>query len=185
MNAVLSHAPLSPSLPEGHASLFGIPHLTRTANGYVFWKGKCVEHFSHNDTQRMYVAAEKLAARCRALESKGFPVNGRSAIGEMFQQAPADTLWKEALYRYYALFESDTHRAIILYRYDSHEVVIVQRVSDDEPVQMQRAESAYAAFHQLQDAGMRCVPSHEDFSQFERFLESSGLTPMDIRKALA
>lgn len=60
----------------------GIEHLTINSSGYVFWKGKEVEHYSPNFaySERGKEAAIELAERCRKLESNGVEVNIDSAI---------------------------------------------------------------------------------------------------------
>lgn len=60
--------------------LAGIEHLTRDHEGYVYWKGQEVEHWSGSlgpggDAAKQRVEAEKLARRCLALEARGEPVN--------------------------------------------------------------------------------------------------------------
>jgi hypothetical protein len=51
--------------------LRGIEHLTRDHEGYVFWKGEVVEHFSFRDAAKEQQAPESLAADCCRLETSG------------------------------------------------------------------------------------------------------------------
>lgn len=60
--------------------LCGIENLTKDHEGFVYWKGIQVEHYSHMDYHKEKAAAEELARRCTILESKGIPVNGTNAI---------------------------------------------------------------------------------------------------------
>lgn len=63
--------------------LFGIEHLTQDLEGFVYWKGQEVEHYSCRDEegrQRLIKAAHDLARRCRIVEGRGEPVNSRSVI---------------------------------------------------------------------------------------------------------
>jgi len=60
----------------------GIENMRRTEVGYVYWKGKQVEHY---DSPWAYSAdgkksAEELAARCRHLESIGVEVSTSTTI---------------------------------------------------------------------------------------------------------
>ncbi len=59
-----------------------IPHLTQDGEGYVYWKGAHVEHYSfrHDDRENEVAAAHELAKRCLFLESLGVPVNANTAI---------------------------------------------------------------------------------------------------------
>lgn len=63
--------------------LCGVENLTRDHQGYVYWKGIRVEHYSFPGKgahERMKAAAEELARRCRILESKGIPVSCTTAV---------------------------------------------------------------------------------------------------------
>src|SRR5579872_743555 len=43
----------------------GVEHLTQDHQGYVYWKGINVEHYSHRDPHAKRCAAEGLAERCQ------------------------------------------------------------------------------------------------------------------------
>lgn len=78
--------------PEGYTApwFLGIEHLTRDHQRYVYWKGARVEHLDHDHWQqdgwreRMKAAAESLAARCRALESRGTNPDWQNVMDESF-----------------------------------------------------------------------------------------------------
>lgn len=55
-------------------------HMTKDGQGYVYWKGAVVEHFSYEDPEKERAAAEAMAKRCRHLEAIGVPVNGRTTV---------------------------------------------------------------------------------------------------------
>lgn len=67
---------------QGYAKpwLHEIEHLTIDHEGYVFWKGKEVEHYSFKNKQEEKAAAEELARRCRLLEERGQEVNTTTAV---------------------------------------------------------------------------------------------------------
>ncbi|MBN3869540.1 hypothetical protein [Nostoc sp. JL33] len=46
-----------------------IEHLTVDHEGYIYWKGKVIEHYSFQDYEEEKKAAEQIAAKCRYLES--------------------------------------------------------------------------------------------------------------------
>jgi hypothetical protein len=51
---------------------YGIEHMTKDQTGYVYWKGKHIEHFSFGrDTEGEKAAAHKLAGYCREIEKEG------------------------------------------------------------------------------------------------------------------
>jgi hypothetical protein len=63
--------------------LCGVENLTRDQQGYVYWRGIRVEHYSFSGKdayKRMKTAAEELARRCHILESKGIPVSCTTAV---------------------------------------------------------------------------------------------------------
>ena len=55
------------------------PNLTRDGEGYVYWKGVHVEHYSYS-LETMAEQAAELARRCEHLESIGVPVTTGSAV---------------------------------------------------------------------------------------------------------
>lgn len=65
--------------------LYGIEHLTQDHQGYVFWKGRQVEHYSFSDPDKGRAAAKELASVCRLLEHRGEEVTA-SAVSAMFDR---------------------------------------------------------------------------------------------------
>lgn len=65
----------------------GVENLTRNGEGYVFWKGQRVEHFSYSPAQRdeMMTAARRLAAVCLKIESDG-QVPSYTTIDEVWRK---------------------------------------------------------------------------------------------------
>ncbi|KKW46567.1 MAG: hypothetical protein UY96_C0003G0070 [Parcubacteria group bacterium GW2011_GWB1_56_8] len=62
--------------PEGYTRpwFMGIEHLTKDHNGYVYWKGHSVEHYSFHGPdayEKERAAAEDLARACRVCEAEG------------------------------------------------------------------------------------------------------------------
>lgn len=62
--------------------LHDIENLTIKHNGYVFWKGSEVDHYSMSFaySDKGKEAAERLAERCRTLEKLGAEVNSTNVI---------------------------------------------------------------------------------------------------------
>lgn len=62
--------------------LHGIEHLTRDLQGYVYWKGQRIEHWSGDVpySERGRQAAVELQRRCMILEATGEPINTGSVI---------------------------------------------------------------------------------------------------------
>ena len=61
----------------------GVEHVTQDHEGYVYWKGVEVEHFTNGafkDYETMKTDAEELATRCTHLESIGVEVNCRNVV---------------------------------------------------------------------------------------------------------
>jgi hypothetical protein len=166
-------------------SLFGIAHLTRDGAGYVYWKGRSVEHYSHTDREAMQQAAQRLANRCMHLEANGFPVTGRSVTEPIFQQAPAATPWLEAMNRFYALFEGAGRHVAIFFRDTSPGVAILERDKATGKLKQTLQDTAYDAFHFVQRQGLRSTSPYQSYEEFKGFFEASGLTPQDIQQTLA
>jgi hypothetical protein len=68
----------------------GIEHLTIDHVGYVFWKGRDVEHYDNDFafTERGKRSATELAERCRHLESIDVEVTCSNAIWKWERFAP-------------------------------------------------------------------------------------------------
>lgn len=58
----------------------GIEELTKDWEGFVYWKGIHVEHYSYNDKTEEAEAAKTLADKCRHIESLGLPVSGSKVV---------------------------------------------------------------------------------------------------------
>ena len=56
--------------------LYGIEHLTQDHQGYVYWKGVSVEHYSHRDAEAGRRDASQLAQVCQFIERQGKTVSG-------------------------------------------------------------------------------------------------------------
>lgn len=62
--------------------LQGVEHLTRDHEGYVYWKGHHIEHWSGDlpYSEKGKTDAQELARRCRRLESQGIVPDAVSVI---------------------------------------------------------------------------------------------------------
>ena len=63
-----------------HKWFHGIEHMTAEHSGYVYWRGKEVEHYTHPWSTEAKEAAERLAARCRHLEKLGVEPTTSTAV---------------------------------------------------------------------------------------------------------
>jgi hypothetical protein len=52
----------------------GVENLTQDHEGYVYWRGKQIEHFSYRDSAPEAVAARRLGRACVEMETAGLPV---------------------------------------------------------------------------------------------------------------
>lgn len=165
--------------------LFGIEHLTRDSEGYMYWRGRHVEHYSHSDRDDMKRDAEALAARCLALEAKGFPVTARTAIEPIFEEAPGGTPWLEALTRFYTLFEGLGRHVAIFYRREHDDVALVERDKSTGDVTITPVSDAYTAFHHVQNQGLKSISPVLHYERFTRFFAEAGLSTNDVSMAVA
>lgn len=49
----------------------GVEHVTKDHEGYIYWKGIRIEHYSFRSYEDERVATQKLGAACRHLEASG------------------------------------------------------------------------------------------------------------------
>jgi hypothetical protein len=100
--------------------LAGVAHVTRDHQGYVYWKGSRIEHFTFSVMQEEHLkrTTQRLAERCRHLEGLGLPVSGRSYLNDWLQEMPADfpPVYKELLHLTGTLYEHEDGRAVFLMR---------------------------------------------------------------------
>lgn len=165
---------------------FGIDHLTRTADGYMMWKGKQVEHYSHDKPENMFADAVKLAAGCADLEAKNFPVNARTAICPVMESMPAGSPWKDAALRFYSLAKNNAGRyAATLYSTAFDGVVIIDRDTSSGATSVYAMEEAYDAFHFVASTGLRSIAPVRSYEQLQEFFEASGITPDQVQEALS
>jgi hypothetical protein len=55
--------------------IFGIEHITEDHEGYIYFKGQQIDHFSHNNAESKRNAAQEAQNICLLLEKKGHPIN--------------------------------------------------------------------------------------------------------------
>jgi len=58
----------------------GIEHMTQDHEGFIYWKGSEVEHYSHQTYESADKAARELARRCIALEALGVKPTSGTAV---------------------------------------------------------------------------------------------------------
>ena len=69
------------------AWLHGQEHLTKYHEGFVYWRGKQVEHYSfREDRDGERAAALELAKRCRYLDRIGLEANTKTAVWEWHEK---------------------------------------------------------------------------------------------------
>ena len=96
--------------------LAGVEHVTRDHQGYVYWKGSRIEHFTFSvmTENQLRATTQRLAERCRHIEALGLPVCGRSYFNDWLQEMPLDfpQVYKELLHLTGTPYEHDDGRAI-------------------------------------------------------------------------
>lgn len=155
--------------------LCSIPHLTRDAHGYVYWKGKRVEHFSHSDPAEMAVSAAKLASRCLLLEANGMPVTGRTTLLPSCYNALPQTPWKKALLNYYAFFERKDKRLVGIFSRtkmarDAGAADAFVIYAEAGQVVVEDHAGVYEAFHSVQDRGFKACDHNHEFNAVQALL---------------
>ena len=96
--------------------LAGVKHVTRDHQGYVYWKGSRIEHFTFSvmEEDHLKQTTQRLAERCRHIEALGLPVCGRSYLNDWLQEMPLDfpQAYKELLHLTGIPYEHEDGRAI-------------------------------------------------------------------------
>jgi hypothetical protein len=162
---------------------FGIPNLLREADGYITWRGIRIEHYTHREPGKEWEDSERLAAHCRMLEEKGFPVTWRSAgCRLLYGEAPADTPWIMAMDRIYSFLKSPSGQTGAVMAMDGNAAAaigkeggqIIQRWAGVDA----RAFGTTNLYHQLQrekyeSAGVTTL----HYEEFVRLMTAVGIRP--------
>lgn len=171
---------------------FANPLLTRLPQGYVAWRGRCVEHFSFADREEEHHAARALANHCEMLEAKGFPVTDRTCRNRaLYEQAPAGTPWITAMMSYYAIFADDTGQArrCILALPDHAAVAVGMeegQLAMEYGFESAAATGVVTLFHALQNEGFSsCGTDNSNYEPLIALFTQVGLTPQLVDAVLA
>lgn len=163
--------------------LFGMPGLTIDHEGYVYWKGQCVEHYTFYDDdsrKRLQEQAAQLCLRCVKLESKGIPINGRTALDSdgWFTEAPGNTLWVSVLMRYYNVMSDGSRTVLILSVRGkaSDEAECYEVTKDQAGVTKVMLPGLYEAFHHYQNQGFTSIKPTGAYAEVVSFLTGFGFT---------
>ena len=96
--------------------LAGVEHVTRDHQGYIYWKGSRIEHFTFSvmEEDQLKHTTQRLAERCRHIEALGLPVCGHSYFNDWLQEMPPDfpQAYKELLHFTGTPYEHEDGRAI-------------------------------------------------------------------------
>lgn len=96
--------------------LCGIEHVTRDLQGYIYWKGNRIEHFTFSamDAAHLKAITQRLAEKCSHIEALGLPVGGRTYFNDWLEEMPVDfpDVYKQLLHLTGCLYEHPDGRAI-------------------------------------------------------------------------
>lgn len=96
--------------------LCGVEHVTRDLQGYVYWKGNRIEHFTYSamDAAQLNAITRRLAEKCRHIEALGLPVCGSTYFNSWLDEMPVDFPddYKQLLYLTGCLYEHPDGQAI-------------------------------------------------------------------------
>jgi hypothetical protein len=162
-----------------------IEHLTRDAKGLLFWKEHLIGRFSLANDERDETAARRLAALCRELEEKGFPLTSRALLSREIQQAPADTPWKQALYSYATFMVKGERTLAVFWTANNREMLVLEKQPDGGVRSWKVLEVAGKTLQEMASAEGFEFAYVDDYATFENLISKSNLTPADIARALA
>jgi hypothetical protein len=177
---------LSGTYATMHQWLCGIEHLTRDADGYVYWKGRRAEHYSFSDNGREADAAHRLAARCTGLDAVGIPVSMRTATQADCYTAPVGTPWIVALQRYYSFFCQGDQVVGIFYRLHmkADEPQVVAAYKDAQGIHLSLYPGAYEAYHALAGQGLTSAGIPQTYGETDSLLTRTGLSGAELEKII-
>lgn len=93
--------------------LHGHEHLTKDLEGFVFWKGISIEHFSIADPTREAAAAKELAKVCRLVEAQGLPMCWPSC-SSVYDQAKFGQGYESPRFHAFWTFTQLKHELILI-----------------------------------------------------------------------
>lgn len=167
----------------------GIEHLTYGHDGYVRWKGDCVEHFSFSDPDEEAREAVALAERCQALEEKGFPISmSTSGICTPYYDAPAGTPWADLIRHVYTAFTRAGRVRWVILSVEG-DAIAVSKMGDEIVLRYGKSEAStlgcLSLFHTLQREGMESVGSRlQSYAGFVGAMEEAELRPGELSRVL-
>lgn len=71
---------------------YGVEHMTKDGQGYIYYKGNQVEHYSCRNSVEEFSALKRLQARCVLLEAKGIEVDTATAVFEIEKYLSAEEI---------------------------------------------------------------------------------------------
>jgi hypothetical protein len=102
----------------------GVEHVTKDHEGYIYYKGHHVEHFSHYNGRDELIATIQLAQTCELLESKGVELNTVTAVWKV-----EDYLTKQELEECEKVLEIDAAQLIGL-----NQFIKINTAPDVQPI---------------------------------------------------
>ncbi|MDK9702413.1 MAG: hypothetical protein OEL20_04685 [Sulfuritalea sp.] len=171
--------------------MYGIEGLTREHGGAIKWKGTVVEHYSFSDADRERAAAEELAACCRSLEDRGFPVNMRT-VGRYtpFADAPAETPWVQTMTASYTIFREDGRCRWLILSLPEGNAVAIAIIRSEIVLRYTLGDECnlgtYVMFHVLQGEGLQSdCKILQTYDGFVAAMEEACITPEAVQRVLA
>lgn len=168
------------------------PLLTKLPQGYIAWRGRCIEHFNFRDPVEEQDAARNLANHCEMLEAKGFPVTDRTCRNRaLYEQAPAGTPWINAMTSFYAIFADSSGQASrCILRLDDNAAVVVgmegEQLAMEYGYETEKALGTVNLFYALQDKGLSSVGAENcNYEPLVALFTQVGLTPQLVDAVLA
>jgi hypothetical protein len=178
--------------------------LFKDSQGYVYWRGRQVEHFSFGeDKDREREAALRLSQTCQALEAAGIEVRGGTVtqrdllLGLHRSANPAGALWADALSRrqlYATMKHPNGSTALLLWRKnrDNERLVYALVSRRQDPGSCQRFDvvpgevmpgHSIQSYYDLQREGFESGGFTEDAQAWLDATAAAGFVPADLTDA--
>lgn len=179
--------PTTRAFNEAHTQwLHGIPHLTKDASGYVYWRGVDVTHFTYSvrETLMEQAAAVSLAEKCKVLEHNSVGVTARTVLLGPCYTAPPGTPWLFSVRTYDAFFTNGKEVAGVFGQSStsSFDCAVVRKRSTG-PQAIPFAHR-YMAYECLAHEGFNCIPLPETYDQLVNQLEQLAIPDAELSKLI-
>lgn len=135
--------------PEGELSPFdSVPDLTYDQQGYIYWKGECVDHYTYPESEESYPRLWNLINKCRHLENLGLPPGTAKGTFKMqwWKSFRSGDRWLKFFSHLYEIHERKEELLFVAFD-RANKCFIFTRTNDDAEWSVAEQDYEYHAIH--------------------------------------